>query len=169
MEKGLKKKASRSKSLAFLSKPFFPEDDDDDFENVKNPRAIEEKNEDDNEPPAREPLILPRIRKNSISYQPNANPLRKSSVYFAASTKFAPIPSSLDSTAAANFHRRSSIKLNKYINNRCDLTRLNKIPLRRFSLNVPLSNDYERKFSFPEIKSKRKKSLDSETSENVKS
>ena len=72
-------------------------------------------------------------------------------------------------STSLNYHRKSSIKLAKYISQRCDLTRLNKIPLRRrFSLNVPLESEIERNnISFPEIGLKRKKSLDSKISETV--
>lgn len=111
--------------------------------------------------------FLPKLYKN------NNNLRRKSSVYFAANPKLIPIlnnssnplSTSLDtSTAALNFHRRSSIKLGKYINLRSDAMRLNRIPLRRLSLNVPISTELERTV-LPQLNSKRKKSLDSKMPE----
>lgn len=112
--------------------------------------------------------FLPKIQRNSSNN-------RKASVYFANNPKLIPIISnnenqlstSLDSTTEAlNFHRRSSIKLSKYISYRSDLTRLNRIPLRRFSLNVPISTELERT-ALPQLIPKRKKSLDSKMPEVI--
>lgn len=107
-------------------------------------------------------FLLPRIRKSISPHR------RKSSVYFSSSIdpKLIPImsrdvvPVILDTPEVLNFHHRASNKLNKYINNRSEITRLNRIPLRRFSLNVPLSNELENTF-LNQLSPKRKKSLDS--------
>lgn len=107
-------------------------------------------------------FLLPRIRKSISPHR------RKSSVYFSSSIdpKLIPImsrdgvPTIPNTHEALNFHRRASNKLNKYINNRSEMSRLNRIPLRRFSLNVPLSTELENTL-LHRLSPKRKKSLDS--------
>lgn len=151
------KKGSRSKSLCFVTKPYSPltQQTQGEHENsvLEGPNDSQqaEKLGITNQSNTRE-SFLPRI-----SGERRYNGRRKSSVYFAASPKFIPIPS-YDSSGAS-FHRRPSIKMSK--------SGLNRIPLRRLSLNVPLSNEFDRKMSFPELRVKREKS-DSKIDEPVR-
>lgn len=106
----------------------------------------EEDNDDENIHP-----LLPRIyhknstgsltgrRRKSLQFAPILDPSHKNQ------------PAVVDGEAV-NYHRRSSIKLGRYINNRVDLTRLNKIPLRRrYSINVFPGEFGEKAMTFPEI------------------
>lgn len=157
---------SRSKSLCFpgMTSLFSQQSDNKDdvqqmsYEQIKlrlmklNEQREEdgEEEEEDNDDENIHPL-LPRIyhknstgsltgrRRKSLQFAPILDPSHKSQ------------PAVVDGEAV-NYHRRSSIKLGRYINNRVDLTRLNKIPLRRrYSINVVPGEFGEKAMTFPEI------------------